>query len=344
MGKTILLDENGVKSEGITNGSITNEKINENANIDGDKININSVVDKINEDGTKSIVGTKINVGDGTLTTKLSKITEKQTEHTNSITQANSRIDANEREIALKVSEQTYTADKNETNTKFTNVNSEISSMKDKIALKVESTDITNAVNKINENLTKNYSTTTQMNSAITASKESIELGVSKKYATTQSVTDVANNLKNNYSTTTDMNSAIKASADGITSSVSKTYATKQGVEDAITSKGYQTASDVQQKVDSLQIKFSQSGGYNFFYNGNFRRGFEKWNNSGGTYETTLSCSCQSKRYKNSQKLERQSISVKVFLVIFQNHSLFHFGNIQAQEQMEQLIHLEDQK
>lgn len=294
-GKTILLDENGVKSEGITDGSITNSKINENANIDGDKININSVVDRLNEDGTKSIIGTKINVGDGTLNAKLSKITEKQTEHTNSITQAQSDIKANEKEIALKVSEQTYEKDKSETNTKFTNVNSQITAMKDEIALKVESTDITNAVNKINENLTKNYSTTTQMNSAITASKESIELGVSKKYATTQSVTDVANNLKNNYSTTTDMNSAIKASADSITSSVSKTYATKEGVEDAITSKGYQTASDVQQKVDSLQIKFSESGGYNWLYNGDFRRGFEKWNNNGGTYETTLSCTANQK-------------------------------------------------
>ena len=148
-GTTVLIDENGVKSEGITDGSITNEKINENANIDGDKININSVVDKINEDGTKSIVGTKINVGDGSLTAKLSKITEKQTEHTESIKQAQADIKANETQISLKVSEQVYEKDKSETNTKFSNVNSEISAMKGQIALKVEQSDIETAIGEL---------------------------------------------------------------------------------------------------------------------------------------------------------------------------------------------------
>ena len=148
-GQTVLLDENGVKGEGITNGAITNEKISEDANIDGSKINVNSVIDKINEDGSKSIKGTKVVVGDGNLEVKLSDITEKQTEHTESIKQAQSDITANKEQIKLKVSEQTYTEDKKENSKKFETISSDITSMKESIKLKVEKTDITNAINEI---------------------------------------------------------------------------------------------------------------------------------------------------------------------------------------------------
>ena len=148
-GQTILIDENGVKKEGITDGSITNEKISNNANIDGSKLDINSVVRNINKDGTEVIKGTKINVSGTNLETKLSTITQKQTEDSERITQAYSKITANENKINLKVDNQTYQTDKNNINTALNKNTSEISLLKDKIALKVEQTDITNAVNSI---------------------------------------------------------------------------------------------------------------------------------------------------------------------------------------------------
>ena len=148
-GQTILIDENGVKKEGITDGSITNEKISNNANIDGSKLDINSVVRNINKDGTEVIKGTKINVSGTNLETKLSTITQKQTEDSERITQAYSKITANENKINLKVDNQTYQTDKNNINTTLNKNTSEISLLKDKIALKVEQTDITNAINNI---------------------------------------------------------------------------------------------------------------------------------------------------------------------------------------------------
>ena len=144
-GETILLDENGVTSEGITDGSITNNKISDDANIDGAKLNINSVVSKINEDGTETIQGTKIEVDGTTLNTKLSTITNKQTEDGERITQAQSQISANANAIKLKVDEQTYTTDKKDMTSKLEKNTSEISAMKGQIALKVERTDIENA-------------------------------------------------------------------------------------------------------------------------------------------------------------------------------------------------------
>ena len=144
-GQTILLDENGVKSEGITDGSITNDKISEDANIDGAKLNINSVINKINIDGTETIQGTKIEVDGTTLETKLYDIKMKQDENGEKITQAQSQITANTNAIKLKVDEQTYTMDKKDMTIKLEKNTSEISAMKGQIALKVEQTDIENA-------------------------------------------------------------------------------------------------------------------------------------------------------------------------------------------------------
>src|SRR5699024_519785 len=144
-GQTILLDENGVKSEGITDGSITNDKISDDANIDGAKLNINSVVSKINEDGTETIQGTKIEVDGTTLNTKLSTITNKQTEDGERITQAQSQITANTNAIKLKVDEQTYTTEKKDITSKLEKNTTEISAMKSQIGLKVEQTNRENA-------------------------------------------------------------------------------------------------------------------------------------------------------------------------------------------------------
>lgn len=145
-GRTVLLDENGVTSEGITNGSITNDKISDDANIDGTKLNINSVVNKINEDGTETIQGTKIEVDGTTLNTKLSTITNKQTEDGERISQAQSQITANTNAIKLKVDEQTYSTDKVDMSSKLNKNTSDISVLKEQIALKVEKTEIENVV------------------------------------------------------------------------------------------------------------------------------------------------------------------------------------------------------
>lgn len=148
-GETILLDEHGVTREGITDGSITNDKISSDANIDGAKLNINSVISKINEDGTETIQGAKIEVDGTTLETKLYDIKMKQDENTDSISQAQSQITANTNAIKLKVDEQTYTNDKKDMTSKLEKNTSEISAMKGQIALKVEHTDIENAINNV---------------------------------------------------------------------------------------------------------------------------------------------------------------------------------------------------
>lgn len=74
----------------------------------------------------------------------------------------------------------------------------------------------------------------------------------------------------------------IKITDDAITSTVSQKFYTKQQTEDTITSKGYATSSQVQQTVDKLQLKFTQSGGYNLLRNGKASLDTKHWVSNGG--------------------------------------------------------------
>ena len=193
-GQTILLDENGVKSEGITDGSITNDKINEDANIDGAKLNINSVINRINTDGTEVIQGTKIEVDGTNLGVKLSEITNKQTSDGERITQAQAQITANQNAIKLKVDEQTYTTDKKVMTSKLEKNTSEISTMKGQIALKVEQTDIDNAKNEINNSVDTKIASA---KSELKVTTNGISQKVGKLETTTTTLTNKVNTAQN---------------------------------------------------------------------------------------------------------------------------------------------------
>ncbi|MCD2348481.1 hypothetical protein [Clostridium guangxiense] len=88
-GTTVLLDETGVKREGITDGSINNAKIGSDANISGTKLDINSVVTAING-GTTSIQGSKILLNGQGLDVQFSNIstTVNQKANTTDVTNA----------------------------------------------------------------------------------------------------------------------------------------------------------------------------------------------------------------------------------------------------------------
>ena len=254
-GQTILLDENGVKSEGITDGAITNNKINEDANIDGAKLNINSVVSKINEDGTEVIKGTKIEVDGTNLNAKLSTITNKQTEDSERITQAYSQITANENAINLKVDEQTYTADKKDMTSKLEKATSDISVMKGQIALKVEQTDIESAKNEINNSV----------DTKIASAKAEIKVttdGISQKVGkleTTTATLDGKVTSQESRLTTAEQKITDKA----ITSVVQESQFIqdmdgKISTNKSNISKIEQTANSITSRVDGLDGKYTQ--------------------------------------------------------------------------------------
>lgn len=152
-GKTILIDHNGVHNAGITDGAIDNRKVSENANISGKKLDIDSVIRTINEDGAVSIQGTKVQVGNTTLDVELSKQTNLINNHTTQLNNQQASINANTNAIKLKVDSQTYTADKNNMTTQMNKNTSAISVLEKEIDLKVEQSDITTAVNNVNKTI-----------------------------------------------------------------------------------------------------------------------------------------------------------------------------------------------
>ena len=149
-GTTVLFDDNGVTKEGITDGSITNDKINPNANIDASKININSVINRINSDGSTNIQGNRISIDNKSLSSVISEINTKDSAQDKTISSQASSIKANTDAIKLKVDTQTYNADKTNMTTTMNKNTSDINVMKGQIALKVEQTDINSAINSVN--------------------------------------------------------------------------------------------------------------------------------------------------------------------------------------------------
>lgn len=150
-GNTILYDENGVYREGITDGSINNDKIGDDANIDGGKLNIHSVIDNINKDGTGTIHGTKIDIDGESVSSKVFKIESNQNEHSETIERQQSEIDQNKEQIKLKVSNQKYTEDMSSMTSRLEKTESDIEILNEGIKLTASKTEVENQINNVKD-------------------------------------------------------------------------------------------------------------------------------------------------------------------------------------------------
>lgn len=150
-GQTILYDENGVYREGITDGSINNDKIAGDANIDGGKLNIHSVITNINENNTGTIHGTKIDIDGESVTSKIFNIELNQDEQSETIERQQSEIDQNREQIKLKVGNQKYTEDMASMTSKLEKAESEIEVLNKGIKLTASKTEVQNQINNLKD-------------------------------------------------------------------------------------------------------------------------------------------------------------------------------------------------
>lgn len=150
-GQTILYDENGVYREGITDGSINNDKIAGDANIDGGKLNIHSVITNINENNTGTIHGTKIDIDGESVTSKIFNIELNQDEQFETIERQQAEINQNKEQIELKVSNQKYTEDMASMTSKLEKAESEIEVLNEGIKLTASKTEVQNQINKVKD-------------------------------------------------------------------------------------------------------------------------------------------------------------------------------------------------
>lgn len=89
-GQTVMIDGEGVHNAGITDGAIDNNKVADDANISGKKLDIKSVVEEINEGETK-ISQTIIQVGDKSLDIVLREQTQEISDTTERIGEIESK-------------------------------------------------------------------------------------------------------------------------------------------------------------------------------------------------------------------------------------------------------------
>ena len=150
-GNTILYDENGVYREGITDGSINNDKIAGDANIDGGKLNIHSVITNINENNTGTIHGTKIDIDGESVTSKVYEIILNQNEHSETIERQQSEINQNREQIKLKVSNQKYTEDMASMTSKLEKAESDIEILNEGIKLTASKTEVQNQISNVKD-------------------------------------------------------------------------------------------------------------------------------------------------------------------------------------------------
>lgn len=232
-GKTILIDHNGVHNAGITDGAIDNRKVSENANISGKKLDIDSVIRTINDDGSVNIQGTKVQVGNTTLDVELSKQTNLINDHTTQLSNQQSSIKANTDAIKLKVDSQTYTADKTNMTTQMNKNTSAISILEKEIDLKVEQTDINTAVNNINKTIDTKISTA---KSEIKATTDSITQRVQSTETTTSNLQKQVNTNASEISTTKSKVATVETNLSGITSRVSNVETKTTNIDGRVTS------------------------------------------------------------------------------------------------------------
>lgn len=154
-GKTVMLDGDGVHNAGITNGAIDNNKVAYDANISGNKLDINSVVRSVNG-ATEKIQSTVVQVGDRSLNIYLGEQTNTITAHGESLRTQAASIKAAQDSIKLKLDTQTWTTAKEEIDGKISKntsnlskATSDITVLQGQITSKVEQTDINKAVESI---------------------------------------------------------------------------------------------------------------------------------------------------------------------------------------------------
>lgn len=164
-GKTIMLDSDGVHNAGITNGAIDNNKVADNANISGNKLDINSVIREVNNNGTETIKGTKVTVGDRTLDVELSTQNNTITEHSKELSSQKASLTALDNALKFKVDSQTFnqsttTINNNINRAKEEAINSSNSHADSKVneALNNAKAFVNSEITNVNTHLNKNTS------------------------------------------------------------------------------------------------------------------------------------------------------------------------------------------
>lgn len=145
--------------------------------------------------------------------------------------------------------------------------------------------------------------TKSETDSKITIAKDEINLGVSNTYETKTNVTTKINGVNDSISslTTRMTNAESKITDTAITNTVKQNFYTKEETNNQITSKGYQTESQVQQTVNTVKFSFQESGGYNLLKNSKWDAKKEQWTFTNDSYVSVIEDAAAGTNYLRCQ-------------------------------------------
>ena len=195
-GKGQLINQDGIQSsDAIADGLIRNDHIDDNANISGGKIDISSLFDVMNDDGSNTLKSSKVYFDDkkqtldvafNDITTKVDGNTTKITTNTTDINIANGKIDA------LITSTEGLEGETNSLNTKYNSIQNTVDSHAQTIGnINTTVSGISSKQTKFEQDLSK------------------FETTVSSTYATKKELSDEVEVLETNVS-------SVKQTADKI--------------------------------------------------------------------------------------------------------------------------------
>ena len=214
-GQGVLINEKGIQSSNaIKDGLIVDSKVSSNANISGSKLNINSVYDEMNKDGSKTLKASKVLLDEQnqTLDVSFKEMTTKQDELEDTMSTTITDLSVEKGKISQLIQDTTITTSGGTTklkdaynSTKSTvdshttqigkmqttiNANTgEITSTKNDVAtIKADLNEIELGLSSVEKNIGDNYYTKSQTDSQIKATKDSINLGISQTYETKTNV------------------------------------------------------------------------------------------------------------------------------------------------------------
>ena len=274
-GKGVLINQDGIQSSNaIKDGLIVDANINDNANISGSKLDIASLYEHMNEDGSNTLKASKIYFDDKaqTLDVSFKEMTTKQDELEDTMTTAITDIEVSKGQISQLIQNTTITTSEGATTLKdaYNHTKSTVDSHTVSIA-KVESTlnshnsqlGVTNkevanlkvglngieaGLSSLEQNVGENYYTKTQTDSAIKVAKDEINLGVSSTYETKANVTSQITSTLNNAKSYADTKKA-EAISTASTDATNKVNSAKTELNTAINKKANST--DVYKKTET---------------------------------------------------------------------------------------------
>lgn len=214
MSGKLMFDSRGIKADAIKDEIIRNDMISQNANISGDKLNINSVINKVNEDGTNNLLASKIlfNGTEQTLDVGFNQLKTKTDENTSKTESLSTDLKVQQGQIQTAITNTQIIKDGQTVLMKdeFSKLEQTVGGMKSDINSHTSKIDAnTGAIQTVETNQSKLEQTLTGLSSTVS-----------------QNTTKI-NETDTRLESVSTKQTALEQNLDGFKTTVSSTYSTK---------------------------------------------------------------------------------------------------------------------